>query len=183
MFVIFRQPTRAGRKPQAPPTVVDAIAIDGPWKVDFQSGRGAPASITLPTLTSWTAHSDAGVRYFSGNAKYSKRFTVPAGWREARLDLGKLWAVGDIWLNGKPLGIVWTPPYAVDCTAALRDGENELVVEVTNTWFNRLAGDAKLPESQRITRTNTPSSGGTPWTALDPIDSGLFGPVRLERLR
>jgi hypothetical protein len=187
MFVIFRHPVRAGRKPQVALRVVDGIAIDGPWKVDFQTGRGAPASVTLPALTSWTASPDAGVRYFSGNAKYSKRFSVAAGWRESgtrvRLDLGKLWAIGDIWLNGKPLGIVWTPPYAVDCTAALRDGENELVVEVTNTWFNRLVGDAKLPESQRITRTNTPGSGGKPWSALEPIDSGLFGPVRIERLR
>ena len=53
--------------------------------------------------------------------------------------------------NGKALGIVWTAPYAVDCTPALRDGENELVVEVTNTWFNRLAGDTGKPQEQRVT--------------------------------
>jgi len=50
---------------------------------------------------------------------------------------------------------------------------------ITNNWLNRLAGDARLPPSQRITRTNVTTSGGTPWAKLDPLPSGLLGPVRL----
>jgi hypothetical protein len=177
-FVVFR---RAVSRPagSAPANARGAMALDGEWTVSFD---GAP--IALPSLTSWTAHPDQAVKYFSGTATYRKRFTVPAGWiggGRTRLDLGRLWAIGEVKLNGKPLGIVWTPPYAVDCTAALREGSNELTVEITNTWFNRLVGDARLPEERRVTRTNTPASGGRPWSALEPVESGLFGPVRLER--
>jgi hypothetical protein len=67
----------------------------------------------------------------------------------------------------------------VDCTDALRDGLNELIVEVTNTWYNRLVGDAALPAEKRITRTNVQTSGGQPWAKLEPVESGLMGPVRL----
>jgi hypothetical protein len=67
----------------------------------------------------------------------------------------------------------------MDCTDALRGGENELIVEVTNTWFNRLVGDAALPPEKRSTRTNVQTSGGQPWVKLEPVDSGLMGPVQL----
>lgn len=159
------------------------LALEGPWSVQFEPGRDAPVRLALPTLTSWTRHSDPGVRFFSGTARYQKTFTVPPGWKSsgqrASLDLGRLWTIGEAWLNGKPLGILWTAPFEVDCTEALREGSNELVVEIVNTWHNRIVGDAKLPPEQRITRTNVPASGGKPWAQLEPLESGLFGPVRV----
>jgi hypothetical protein len=181
-FVVFRAPARPN--PPAQPAVSATIPLEGPWTVDFEPDRGAPASISFPELTSWTKHTDPGVHYFSGTAKYRKALTVPAGWRTSgarvQLDLGKLWNIGEVWLNGKSLGILWTAPFTIDCTTALRDGENQLTVEVTNTWFNRLIGDAKKV-GKSITRTNVSVSGGKPWASLEPLDSGLFGPVRLVR--
>ncbi len=68
---------------------------------------------------------------------------------------------------------MWTPPYRVDITKALRPGKNELRIEVTNTWFNRLKGDLLLPEKERITQTNAPF-----WAKDKPLlPAGLFGPV------
>ena len=183
MFVVFREPSHPVKAEAARPH--ESVAVTGEWTVEFEPNRGAPASIQMPELISWTQHADPGVKYFSGTAKYRKRFTLPAGWRGSRveLDLGRLWTLGEVWLNGKSLGIVWTPPYAVDATAALHEGENDLTVEVTNVWFNRLVGDAKGVGPQRITRTNVTVSGDKPWKALEPLDSGLFGPVRLVRMR
>jgi hypothetical protein len=121
------------------------------------------------------------VRFFSGTARYRKTFDVSDEWHERHrkpsIHLGRLWTIGQVWLNGEDLGIVWTPPFRVDCTGRLKPGRNELVVDVTNTWYNRLAGDARLPADERITRTNITTSGGRPWSELDPIESGLFGPV------
>jgi len=159
------------------------IRLDDGWTIEFEPGRGAPARLTNQRLGSWTRQPDAAVRFFSGTAKYRKSFKIDGTWLKSNqriyLDLGNLWTIGEIWLNRTSLGVAWTPPFRVDCTHALREGENELVVEVANTWYNRLAGDARLPISSRITRTNITSSGGQPWAALEPIDSGLLGPVRL----
>ncbi len=144
-----------------------------------------PSGASLPRLESWTKLEDAGIRYFAGTVRYKKTFNVPAGWQargeKVYLDLGDLWTIGEAWLNGKPLGIMWTAPFRADCTSALREGSNEVIVEVTNTWYNRLVGDSRLPVAERITRTNITTSGHTPWTKLEPLPSGLFGPVRLER--
>ena len=42
----------------------------------------------------------------------------------------------------------------VNITKALKSGKNELRIEVSNTWANRLIGDHALPENKRITWTN-----------------------------
>lgn len=186
MFVIFRD-----RSTAAPLAVTDEkapglpapLALDRDWTIDFVSPLGAPASITLAQVGPWTKNADATLKTFSGTGTYRKTFTLPAGWRtpgrRSDLDLGRLWNIGEVFLNGKSLGVLWTPPFRVDATAALRDGENQLAVEVINTWQNRLIGDARLPAAERRTRTNILVSGRKAWKDLEPIESGLFGPVRL----
>jgi hypothetical protein len=159
------------------------IALDNDWSVEFEKGQETPERFNFASLGSWTKQPDPALKYFSGTARYRKSFTVPAGWKTAQgrimLDLGSLWTIGEAWLNGKPLGVLWTAPFEVDCTEALREGPNELIVEVSNTWYNRLIGDAALPADKRMTRTNITTSGGKPWAKLEPLDSGLLGPVRL----
>ena len=136
-------------KPLSPPR-----ELAGPWDVRFQEGRGAPPSVQLENLISWTEHGLDGVRFFSGMAQYRRQFELPADWltdsRRVLLDLGDLWAVGDVRLNGRPLGVLWKPPYVVDITAAARPGANQLMIEIANTWSNRLVGDAGLPASERL---------------------------------
>lgn len=180
IFVIFRRAAGDPPAPVAPPALPAPLAIDGPWTVDFENG---PQGVAFPQLVSWTRHPDPALHHFAGSARYRTKFTVPAGWRApghaARLDLGRLWTIAGATLNGQPLGISWTAPFTLDASPALRDGENELIVEVTNTWHNRLVGDAQLPPAQRSTRTNIAISANKPWAELDLRESGLFGPVRL----
>ncbi|MDR2138140.1 MAG: hypothetical protein LBP50_01100, partial [Tannerella sp.] len=78
-------------------------------------------------------------------------------------------------LNGKKLRTLWTPPYRLDVTDAIKSGKNTLQIEVTSTWFNRLVYDANQPENQRKTWTiNGPSKDA------ELRESGLLGPVRLS---
>ena len=159
------------------------LPISGTWKVQFEDGLGARRSADFDELISWTDHADEGIRHFSGVAEYRQSFELPQDWlaedRRVLLDLGELWAIGDISLNGQPLGVLWKPPYVVDITSAARPGSNTLVVEVANTWSNRLAGDASLPKDERLTRTNVIHSGGKAWKDMPLLRSGLFGPVRV----
>lgn len=186
MFVIFRERSTVAplvTANETAPGLPAPLSLDRDWTLDFASALGAPESITLPQIGPWTATADATVKSFAGTGTYRKTFTLPAGWRipgrRIDLDLGGLWNIGEVYLNGKSLGVLWTPPFRVDATAALRDGENQLVVEVINTWHNRLIGDARLPAAERRTRTNIALSQRKPWKDHEPIESGLFGPVRL----
>lgn len=125
------------------------VDIKGPWRVTFPPNLGAPPEITLPELTSLHRHPETGVKYFSGMATYTRRFTVPASATAAGkrlyLDLGRVEVISEVKLNGKPIGNVWKPPYRLDITSAVRPGENDLEIQVVNLWPNRLIGDEQLP--------------------------------------
>jgi len=82
--------------------------------------------------------------------------------------------LADITVNDQPVGVLWTAPYCIDITRHVRPGINRIVVKVTNTWRNRLAYDAALPEKERTTWT---LAGPPPNAPLEP--AGLIGPVQL----
>jgi hypothetical protein len=91
------------------------------------------------------------------------------------LDLGRVEVIASVRLNGQPVGTVWTPPYRLDITRLAKPGINRLTVQVTSTWFNRLAYDAGLDEKARKTWT---ISGPARGSALVP--SGLMGPATVR---
>ena len=130
--------------------VPQPLEITGPWDLRFPPNWGAPDHVTLDRLISWSDHPDAGVKYFSGTATYSKTIQVPASLLAANrrfyLDLGQVAVMAQVKLNGQDLGILWKAPYRVDVTGLLRPGDNDLEVKVVNLWINRLIGDEQLPE-------------------------------------
>jgi len=88
--------------------------------------------------------------------------------------------IARVYLNGRDAGVSTFVPHGLDVTAFVRPGENSLIIEVANTWLNRLIADDALPEAQRKTHTNlTGPVGGQRWRAAQPKPSGLLGPVRL----
>src|SRR5207342_3337277 len=104
----------------------------------------------LATLQPWTASDDPGVKYFSGTATYTTSFQAPNSGAKTMLDLGTVNDIAEVSINGKSLGVLWKPPYQVDATGALKPGENELQIKVTNEWTNRIAGDRSLPAEKKI---------------------------------
>ena len=80
VFVVFRKPASAPSRTIAAPAERSIATIAGPWTVRFQADRGAPDTITLDTLKSWSENADPGVKYFSGSATYSMTVDAPAGW-------------------------------------------------------------------------------------------------------
>ena len=125
------------------------LAVDGPWKVRFQPGRGAPPEAILSHLQSLSRNAEQGIRHFSGTATYDRSVEVPAGilraGRRVYLDLGRVEVLARVTVNGKDLGVVWKEPYRVDITEVVRAGKNDISVAVTDLWVNRMIGDAALP--------------------------------------
>lgn len=153
--------------------------IDGNWNVAFQTGRGAPANVVLETLSSWSQSANAGIKYFSGTATYTKTINAPANWFAAKgkfwIDLGDVKNIAEVAVDGKPLGIVWKQPFRIDITNALKAGANKLEIKVTNLWVNRLIGDQQSGIANKITYTTMPF-----YQANSPLlSSGLLGPVKI----
>jgi len=154
------------------------LLLTGPWKLEFPSGWGAPASLRVEKLTSWTELDfSPEAKAFSGTATYSTEFTLnaPAPGSRVELDLGRVEVFASVRLNGQSVGTTWTPPHRLDITRLAKHGVNQLAVEVTSTWFNRLVYDAGLDEKARKT-----------WTISGPpkdrnaLPSGLLGPVTVR---
>ncbi|MCB1126866.1 MAG: glycoside hydrolase, partial [Verrucomicrobiae bacterium] len=195
-FVVFREPAEA-HPPTAPENrhEADLIAeLSGPWQVHFPRGMSADEfseremlssatrTVVFDSLESWTSRPEPGIKFYSGAASYMRGFDLPeadapAGNRRILLDLGEVRELADVRVNGRECGIVWTPPFRVDITEAVKPGANTLLVDVINFWPNRLIGDSALPVEQRRTQTNIRKF--TPESEL--MRSGLFGPVRLLR--
>jgi hypothetical protein len=180
VFVVFRKATAETSRhlPQVPRTTL--AAVDGPWQLSFPPDWGAPASITLNTLASWSDNADAGIKYFSGTGTYTTTVHAPADWFKPGahlwIDLGDVKNLAEVSVNGKSLGEVWHTPFRVDATSALKPGANQVTVKVTNAWVNRLIGDQQ-PGATKYTYADV-----KPYKADSPLlPSGLLGPVRVVR--
>ena len=130
------------------------VVIDQPWQVYFDTTMGGPsAPVFFPTLTDWTKHDDLRIKYFSGTAIYRNTFKLNKKDKRAtyRLSLSLLNAAAEVIINGQSAGIVWCSPWDIDITKQLKKGKNQIELRVCNTLWNRLVGDANLPEAERIT--------------------------------
>ena len=90
------------------------------------------------------------------------------------LDLGNVKNVAEVYVNGQNMGTVWKKPFKVDIGSVLKAGENKLKIDVTNTWVNRLIGDAQ-PNVIKTTFTTMPFYGAN--SPLEP--TGLLGEVKV----
>ena len=170
-FVVFRPDALPAAAKAKQKTVQE---LKGPWTLGFPSGWGAPEKVQVAALKPLKDLAELGAeaQAFSGTVSYACAFD--AAETALELDLGGVESVAEVFVNGKKVRTLWAPPYRCALEGFLKPGRNELRVDVADTWFNRLAYDAALPEAQRKTWTiHGPKAG----TALRP--SGLLGPVRL----
>lgn len=159
------------------PTVRTDLA-PSQWTLAFQPNRGAPATPQpLTAFQDWSLSTDAGVRFFSGTATY--RTTIQQPYTTSGrtiLSLTDLHEICTVRINGKLAGTLWARPYRIDISNSLTPGSNQIELEVTNLWPNRIIGDAQPGETRTYTQTNIRK-----YRANSPLlPSGLIGPVTLE---
>ena len=129
------------------------------WQVQFDTAFGGPSKpVVFDTLKSWTSFADANIKYYSGTALYRNSFewTVPAVKKNIWLSFNEVANMATVKINGRDCGTLWTPPYRLDISDAVKPGINTIEIQVANTWANRLMGDNLLPEKDRITWTTAP---------------------------
>jgi hypothetical protein len=167
---------------EIPEPLVDVIPA-GPWKLEFPEGHGAPATLELDELKSWTELETKGARVFSGTARYTTTMYLPDAYMDTghvlQLDLGQVAEVAEVSVNGTSIGILWNPPFRADVTGLLKAGANHLEVKVTNVWHNRIVGDLRYPETGIHARTNLKHKFSAD---MELLPSGLLGPVVLRSI-
>ncbi len=194
-------------------TVKPVVALDGPWMVKFDPlWGGPPLPLKFDALSDWTANDDKGIKYYSGTVVYSNSFNIPAADlgilnRVVYLDLGTVNSIARVFVNNKEAGVVWTAPWKIGIPSSILKAANEVRIEVTNVWANRLIGDEQEPADMKwlpnmylynsgkylkefpdwfLKNEPRPSKGRycfTTWNYFDEHSklspSGLLGPVRI----
>ena len=183
IFVVFRDKTKESSVSIPVPTERVITQLEGPWQVEFQAERGAPASATFDKLIDFRESADEGIKYFSGIAAYKKSVdvaqeTIDKG--DVVIDLGLVNNLAEVWVNGQLAGTTWKPPYRVDITDFVTAGSNEIEIKAVNTWVNRLVGDAQpgVSDDEKIALTTRQF-----YRADSPlVPAGLIGPVEIMSL-
>lgn len=196
VVVFSKEPAEDHPKPSssAPPP----MDLSQGWKMTF---AGRPGVVAMSSLRSWTG--DEQTKFFSGQATYEKTITldqpalsralylnfgegtpVPAG-SERRSGAGmRAWLESPVreaavvFVNGKRAGSVWCAPYEVNVSGLLHVGENTIRVVVANLAINRLA-QGPLPDYKALNARYGERFQPQDLENLQPLPSGLLGPVRL----
>ncbi|MDR1201142.1 MAG: glycoside hydrolase family 2 [Tannerellaceae bacterium] len=175
-FIVFREKGRPVAGSRNFPEPVKVADLTNRWDICFEGKVAVPAPIRLDKLQDLATFDEDNIRYYSGNMIYTTTFDLDrtiSPHETLLLDLGKVAKMAKVWVNDQYVGGVWTPPYSVNISPAVKQGNNTLRIDVVNTWVNRLIGDMTLPREERRTWT-----GIHPYGADSPLqETGLIGPV------
>ncbi len=153
-FILFDSKNNNTTKPKSTsvknfPIQKTLLTLEGSWILNFDPKMGGPAEILFNKLEAWNQRTEEGIKYYSGTVGYHKIFTLSekmlASQAPLLLSLGEVYNLAEVSLNGISLGTLWTAPWSVDITKAVKAGENTLNIRVVNLWPNRLIGDEKYP--------------------------------------
>lgn len=106
---------------------------------------------------------EVGYADFSGALRFQKRVTMTNITGRWELDLGRVRGTVAVFVNGVQVGVRIWAPYVFDVTSYLHLGDNEIMIELTNTMASYLAA-------------HSPSH----YTPVYQQVSGIYGPVRLH---
>ena len=152
-FVVFRrQPTQTeifnGSKAKDVLLKADSIAVSKGWQVHFLPKLDSAFNVNFDSLSDFSLSQDKRIKYFTGTAIYSTQFKLNKTFFEkgsrVTLDLGEMNDIAILKVNGLCVDTLWYPPYQKDVTPYIKKGKNDVVVEVTDNWANRMIGDEQV---------------------------------------
>ncbi|MFV5690125.1 glycosyl hydrolase [Flavobacterium sp. ZT3R25] len=180
-FVVFKDKTKEiiAKGNQNGSEFETIQTVDENWELQFDLAfHGPKKSVKINKLFDWSISANDSIKYYSGTATYEKELIWKGKTKDKIwLDLGAIANIAEVSINGKDCGTLWTYPYKVDISEALKKGKNTLIIKITNTWANRLIGDQKLPKEEKLIWTTAPFRlEGNPL-----LKAGLLGPITIVK--
>lgn len=109
--------------------------IEAEWEVSFAGALAYPSFESVTTLQNGIqALSDLeGYDRAAGTVAYETQLDVTDTNRIIGLDLGMVYEIAEVFVNGQSIGTKIAPPYVFDAKDSFREGKNTMRIEVTNT--------------------------------------------------
>lgn len=153
------------------------------WKLNFAKNGMRD---TTDVLKDWTEYDNPQIKYYSGTCTYTTRLNsreLDEVLKSIRYKASKRVCISfenvnnivSVKVNGIYCGTAWRAPYKIDITDVLHKGNNDLEIQVTNTWANALLGsDLGTPPFENIW-----TNGKYRRAEKEPLPAGMTGAVKI----
>ena len=165
-----------------------AIPLNRGWLLSFMESEPAiEGTFTLDSLHSWTDLNHDELQRNMGTGRYSLTIDLrksPAA--DYLLSLGDVRESAVVRINGVVADTLYAVPFETRIGSLLKEGENNIVIEVTNLPSNRIAYfDRRGVEWRIFHEINFVSITYQPtkFDSWEVMPSGLLGPVTLRKLK
>ena len=161
------------------------IELTGSWKLSFtEEAPKVTKTFTLDKLQTWESLDDDSAKVTMGTGIYTtqvklSKADIRTPWM---IDLGDVRESARVYINGQMIGCAWAVPFILDCRNALKAGQNEIRIEVTNLPANRIADyDRKGIKWRKMEEINVVDINykRTTYDQWELVPSGLNSQVRL----
>ena len=168
------------------PQWTEGKSLPGPWTLSFtEEAPKVEKTFALDKLQTWETLDELaavtmGTGIYTTHVQLSaKDIKGTTGWL---IDLGDVRESARVYINGEFIGCAWSGPFVLDCKNALKKGDNEIRIEVTNLPANRIADlDRKGVKWRKMEEINVVDINykKTTYNEWEPVPSGLNSEVRL----
>ena len=168
LLLVFE--SKGGGKATPPKKQLSAgTALTGTWDCQFIPAHGEAFGDSEFKLVDLGNSKKKELNTFAGVIIYRKIIQIKDITRAGGLDLGTVYGVSEVTLNGEPVGVRWYGQHLYDISNAVKPGENELMINVTTVLHNHA-------------RTLDKKTGAGYWASRNKnaVSAGLIGPVKIR---
>lgn len=133
-IIVFNLQTIGEKWQPVPELSANAKALIPTWKVQFNHMNGTVKKLELSKLSDLKEL--PGFTHFSGMVSYQTSIEISATSKAKYLDLGKVFGIAELIINGKNLGVKWYGRKAYQVDNVLKIGKNTIEVKVTTVMLN-----------------------------------------------
>lgn len=168
-IIVFNKDKNGKNWDPVPEIKSNASGLKATWQAEFRHMDGTVKNQELAELSDLKDLPD--FTYFSGTVSYKTSITLSNPTNLHYLDLGKVFGIAELIVNGENLGIQWYGRRAYALENLLKQGANHIEIKVTTVMLNYMKSLTENPTAQYWSNNKKKEQ---------PLQSmGLVGPVHL----
>lgn len=122
-------------------------ALDGFWNLTLNYVDGKKEVIQNFKLTDFKE--DENLKKFSGNAVYELSVRIDDVANYNYLDLGKVFGISEVMVNGKNIGVCWYGDHIYNVKNVLKKGDNSIRIKLTTTLANFMNAHPEIKDAKK----------------------------------
>ena len=169
-IIVFNNDKKGENWQPIPEIASNSVKLNPTWKVEFKHINGTVTSQDFFELQDLKAIPE--YTHFSGTVSYKAILTLENPSSLQYLDLGKVFGIAELIVNGKNLGTTWYGRNAFKLQNVLKKGANSIEIKVTTVMLNYMKSLTENATAQYWSNNSKRKE--------QPLQSmGMVGPVNL----